>query len=241
MSDEYLVFWDIDWTMYTRKLPEDIEDKIHNSKIEDILLGEFDIEIDGQNLKTPDLDEVMEKLGNKRQGVISNGITDHQYKKLKGFGVIQYLNPCLIMISLDQAKQDMEKAHYKWNELTARSIYEKKRKEEPLEDLADTKEFAYLRKWNKPSIQMIYQAVDNYVVYYQKTHFKDIKIEPSNVFLIGDREWDMTCILEYGGRGIHVKSPNQDELTSVPENQKERVREVGYEDFPQIPNLIEMW
>jgi len=229
MLENYLVFWDIDWTMTTMKLPENIVDKIHKSDIEDISEGEFEL------VKSPDLDEIMEKIGKERQGVISNGLTDRQYKKLKGLGVLKYLNPSLIMVSHELAKEDMEKKRYGWVDLFAKEIHSYRRKEVP-EHLRNTKVFAYLKRWEKPSQLMICTAADRYIKEYKK------QIEPLNVFMIGDRQRDMEAIVNYGGRGLHVNSPNKDEITFLSEEEKKKkIKEIRYENFTSIPDIIGCW
>jgi phosphoglycolate phosphatase-like HAD superfamily hydrolase len=221
MIDNYLLIWDIDYVMYTEKLPPDIVDRILNYPIEEIKEGEF------ERIKTSGLDDVLTEIGQK-QAVASNGFADEQYKKLKGFGVLKFFNPDLIAVSNDMARKDMERANYNCDMDLMREIHAFRGEERP-EHLRQTKEFEYMEKWAKPSDSMIFSLVYSYVAQ------REQPIEPANVWYVGDRVWDMAAIVKFGGRGLHVKSRG-DQLLELAGHKN--IIQIEYEDFPKIPEII---
>ncbi|MBW3017359.1 HAD hydrolase-like protein, partial [Candidatus Woesearchaeota archaeon] len=185
----YLLFWDIDWTMYRSPILEDEEvarrfirpelgksygifvDKEY--AIDEIEYGEI------EHMRTPGLEEVMERIPQKSQGVVSNGNGLSQRKKLVGLGVEHLLNPDLIYISGECIEQHLEQLEAQGCELDPGTIK------------------TVRLMWEKPGDLMFRHAQE-------KLGQQGINIPFENFVYVGDRYDDMSAIKGIGGRGIFV-------------------------------------
>lgn len=220
---DFLLLMDIDWTMYSEKLPEEIADKIANAKIQDIKEGEF------ASVKVSGLDDLLSKVGRDNLGVVSNGIADHQLKKLKGLGVADYFNPRMIIISHAIAKIESGNLGIRWDYEIAQQIQRSSDKSR----FENFPEYQYMKKWEKPSSRMVELAYKRFLA------ATKINLPSEQVFYLGDRQWDMRAITSFGGCGLHVKTLNNDSLDGLTEHARSSIIDVKYEDYPRIPEIIE--
>jgi phosphoglycolate phosphatase-like HAD superfamily hydrolase len=228
---EYLVLWDIDWTMYP-ELPACVEGRLLGSAIEDIKEGEF------ASCLAKGLEQAMQATEAERQGIVSNGISDEQRKKIKGFGIEKYVNPELILISHEMAQADLEQNIDRWDFANAEYLHKMRNLRRCIDAAQAMPEYRHIEKWDKPSSLMIEVAAGRFVDYALRTG-KKIELPRENVFYIGDREKDMKAVTSYGGRGIHVRSRNNDSLESIPEEvRKKHITCIEYSDYPWINEIV---